>query len=104
MGYLMTFFKSRVGVPSMYVYRYKLCGGGVETLIWSVGGVIQSLKAPNKDGELADIVLGYDTPKGEQLWIPFHCRTPHCSGEACISQNTCRIVSTFDPSFEQKCQ
>jgi len=40
--------------------------------VYSLGGIIQSIKVPNKDGELADVVLGYDTPQGVlQIYI-FH--------------------------------
>ena len=44
--------------------RYKLCGGGIEAVIYSLGGIIQSIRVPNKDGVLSDITLGYDTPQG----------------------------------------
>ena len=34
---------------------------GVEMCVINYGGIVQSLVAPDRDGELADIVLGYDT-------------------------------------------
>ncbi|KAF6021845.1 hypothetical protein EB796_019849 [Bugula neritina] len=43
--------------------EFKLSGGGIEVTVYSLGGIIQSIKVPNKDGELADVVLGYDTPQ-----------------------------------------
>ena len=33
-------------------------------IIYSLGGIIQSLKVPNAEGVYADVVLGYDTPQG----------------------------------------
>ena len=45
----------------LYWYRFKLCGGGIEVIIYSLGGIIQSLKVPNAEGVYADVVLGYDT-------------------------------------------
>lgn len=45
--------------------RYKLTGGGIEVTIYSLGGLIQSIKVPNKEGCYADISLGQDAPQGE---------------------------------------
>ena len=39
-------------------------GGGVEVRIYNLGGIIQSIKVPDSDGNVADIALGYDTPQG----------------------------------------
>jgi len=54
------------------IYRYKLCGGGVEVVIYSLGGVIQSILAPNNQGEVVDVTLGYDTPQG---WLLLQFQT-----------------------------
>ncbi|MHC4413369.1 MAG: aldose epimerase family protein [Planctomycetota bacterium] len=35
--------------------------GGIEVKITNYGGIITSLKTPDRDGNLDDIVLGYDT-------------------------------------------
>lgn len=56
-----------LGLGSFDFCRYKLCGGGVEVVIYSLGGIIQSICAPNNDGVCADIALGYDTPQGTNL-------------------------------------
>lgn len=37
---------------------------GVEAKVISYGGIITSLKVPDKDGKLEDVVLGYDTLQG----------------------------------------
>ena len=36
---------------------------GLETRILSWGGIIQSLRVPDRDGRMADVVLGYDDPE-----------------------------------------
>ncbi|HET8925760.1 MAG TPA: aldose epimerase family protein [Candidatus Acidoferrum sp.] len=38
--------------------------GGMEATITTFGGAIVSLKVPDRDGKLADVVLGYDTLDG----------------------------------------
>jgi aldose 1-epimerase len=44
---------------------YKLTNkNGVEVDISTYGGVVQSLKVPDKNGKFADVVLGYDDLKG----------------------------------------
>ena len=41
---------------------YKLTNaGGVEARITDYGGIVVSLKVPDRDGVLGDVVLGYDT-------------------------------------------
>ena len=45
------------------VFAYTLCDGEGEATILSLGGALQSLKVPNKNGTLTDVVLGYDTPQ-----------------------------------------
>ena len=37
---------------------------GVEARILTYGGIIQSLKVPDKNGQLGDVVLGYDDLNG----------------------------------------
>jgi aldose 1-epimerase len=39
-------------------------GHGMEARIITYGGIVQSLKVPDKDGKLEDVVLGYDTLDG----------------------------------------
>src|SRR5260370_27927601 len=39
---------------------------GVEAAISTYGGVVVSLKVPDRNGKLADVVLGYDTLEGYQ--------------------------------------
>jgi aldose 1-epimerase len=43
------------------VYRYTLSGGGVTANILSYGGIIQSIEAPSRGGQDADVVLGFKT-------------------------------------------
>ena len=45
------------------VHAYVLCDGSSEATILSLGGALQSLKVPDKKGQLTDVVLGYDTPQ-----------------------------------------
>jgi aldose 1-epimerase len=50
--------KTRDGVP---VYLYTLRNAnGMEARICTFGGIVQSLKVPDRDGRIADVVLGYD--------------------------------------------
>lgn len=47
------------------VYQYKLDNkAGVELTVISYGGIITSLKTPDREGVLEDIVLGYDSLSG----------------------------------------
>ena len=45
------------------VHAYTLCDGVGEVTVLSLGGALQSIKVPDKDGKLTDVVLGYDTPQ-----------------------------------------
>src|SRR5688500_7185246 len=45
-------------VVNMYTLTNK---NGVEMKVINYGGIIVSLKVPDKNGELADVVLGYDS-------------------------------------------
>jgi aldose 1-epimerase len=56
------FGKTREGET---VYRYALANDhGVKAVIISYGAAIESLKTPDRNGKLSDIVLGYDTLEG----------------------------------------
>jgi aldose 1-epimerase len=56
------FGKTPDGQP---VEIYKLCNSkGAEADIMTYGGAVQKLIMPDKDGKMADIVLGYDTLDG----------------------------------------
>src|SRR5207247_9633846 len=39
-------------------------GHGVDSRITNYGGILVSLKAPDRNGKLADVVLGFDDPEG----------------------------------------
>lgn len=41
------------------VELYTLCGGGLEVGIMTYGGIIQSLRVPDREGHVANIVLGF---------------------------------------------
>lgn len=43
------------------VTRYTLTQGKLEACILDYGGILQSLRVPDRDGKPADIVLGFDT-------------------------------------------
>src|SRR5512142_2686029 len=43
---------------------YALKDGAIEADIITYGGIIQSLKVPDKKGNVADVVLGYDNLEG----------------------------------------
>lgn len=45
------------------VHAYVLCDGASEATVLSLGGALQSVKVPDKNGKLTDVVLGYDTPQ-----------------------------------------
>lgn len=44
---------------------------GVEVAITNFGGIIQSLKVPDKNGQLVDVVLGFDNIEGYLTEHPF---------------------------------
>src|SRR5436853_7929608 len=43
---------------------FTLTSGAVEARIMTYGGILVSLKVPDRTGKVADIVLGYDTADG----------------------------------------
>jgi aldose 1-epimerase len=55
------FGKTPDGTP---VDIYTLKDGAIEARILTYGGIIQTLKVPDKNGKSADVVLGYDTLDG----------------------------------------
>jgi aldose 1-epimerase len=55
------FGKTPAGIP---VEIYTLKSGPIEARIMTYGGIIQSLKLPDKSGKLADVVLGFDSLDG----------------------------------------
>lgn len=46
------------------VYAYTFADGDKSMKVLSLGGIIQSLVLPDKDGRPTDVLLGYDTVKG----------------------------------------
>ena len=57
-----SFGKTSKGIP---VDEYVLTSGkGVEARLLTYGATLNSLKVPDRDGELADVVLGYDDIQG----------------------------------------
>lgn len=55
------FGKTADGIP---VDIYTLRDGTVEARIMTYGGILQSLKVPDRHGKLADVVLGFDSLEG----------------------------------------
>jgi len=55
------FGKTPDGTP---VEIYTLKSGPIEARIMTYGGIIQSLKVPDKNGKVADVVLGFDSLDG----------------------------------------
>lgn len=57
------------GIPvEIYTLRND---NGMEARIMTYGGIIQSLKVPDKNGQLGDVVLGYDTLDGYLTNSPY---------------------------------
>ena len=46
------------------VYAYTFVDGDKSMKVLSLGGIIQSLVLPDKNGRPTDVLLGYDTVKG----------------------------------------
>src|SRR5262249_47959975 len=46
-------------------------GHGVEATIATLGGIVVSLKVPDKKGTFADVVLGFDTGEGYRQNSPY---------------------------------
>src|SRR5438045_2336286 len=58
------FGKTREGVSvSVYALKNK---SGIEARITNYGGIVVSLKTPDRNGAMADIVLGFDSVEGYQ--------------------------------------
>src|SRR5215470_17855591 len=56
-----SFGKTPDGTP---VDIYTLKSGAIEARIITYGGIVQSLKVPDKNGKIADVVLGFDSIDG----------------------------------------
>src|ERR1700687_6340416 len=57
-----SFGRPPVGQPvDLYVLTAK---GGAEASVTNYGGAVVSLKVPDRNGKLADVVLGYDNADG----------------------------------------
>lgn len=55
------------------VYAYTMSAKcGLEITILDLGGIIQSIKMPGKDGSVKDIVCGYDTPEEYMINDGYH--------------------------------
>ena len=68
-GSPVAFGATQDGTPVwLYTLRNK---NGVEARIMTYGGIIQSLKVPDKNGKLGDVVLGYDTLDGYLTNSPY---------------------------------
>ena len=58
-----TLMKEPYGVidgSTVYIYTLRN-GSGMEARITNYGGMITSLKVPDRNGNLGDVVLGYDS-------------------------------------------
>lgn len=65
----MDFGKTLDGTPvELYTLRNS---NGMEAKIMTYGGIVQSLKVPDKNGSFGDIVLGYDSIDGYLTNSPF---------------------------------
>lgn len=66
--------KSKFGVTAQQdtVYKYALYNqNGMQIAILNYGGVIQSIKTPDKNGEMADIALGFNEIGKYQKYSPY---------------------------------
>src|SRR5215469_3700016 len=63
------FGKTLDGTPvELYTLRNSK---GMEARIMTYGGIVQSLKVPDKNGQFGDVVLGYDSIDGYLTNSPF---------------------------------
>jgi aldose 1-epimerase len=53
------------------VEQFTLCAGGLELAAITYGGTIVSLRAPDRDGALADVMLGHDALRGYLEHSPY---------------------------------
>ena len=61
----VTHASTGVTVDGKTIEEYTLTNShGIEVRAITYGGIIRSLKVPDRSGAIADIVLGFDTPKG----------------------------------------
>lgn len=42
--------------------EFTISAGGITTVVLDYGAIVQSLRVPDREGRVADVVLGYDTP------------------------------------------
>jgi aldose 1-epimerase len=61
----VTHSTSTVRVDGKPIELFTLASGrGIEMQVMSYGAIITSLKVPDRDGRVADVVLGFDSPQG----------------------------------------
>jgi aldose 1-epimerase len=64
-GPTVTRIESRASLDGKPIDLFRLTNGhGMELEAMTYGGIIRSLKVPDRAGNIADVVLGFDTPQG----------------------------------------
>lgn len=67
------------------VHRYAMCGeGGIKVFVLDYGAILQSMLVPDREGQLADILCGYDDPLGYS--------NPNCDQGAIVGRFANRIA------------
>ncbi|HKP75404.1 MAG TPA: aldose epimerase family protein [Longimicrobiaceae bacterium] len=52
--------------------EFTISAGGLTAVVLNYGAIVQSLRAPDRDGNVADVVLGYDTEaeyEGDEFYL-----------------------------------
>ena len=63
-GPTVTRIESRASLDGKPIDLFRLTNGhGMELEAMTYGGIITSLKVPDRAGNVADVVLGFDTPR-----------------------------------------
>jgi len=54
------------------VAEFTISAGGITAVVLDYGAIVQSLRVPDRDGNVADVVLGYNTPpeyEGDSFYL-----------------------------------
>ena len=97
-----SFGKTKDGSPvKIYTLRNS---GGVEAKISDYGGIVTSLKVPDRDGKMGDVVLGYNTLAGYLKVSPhFGCLVGRCGnrfakGKFTLNGTTYQLATNNGPN------
>lgn len=75
------------------VYEYTLSRGGITVKVITLGGIITAIHAPDRDGKIDDVVLGFDSLEGYLKGHPYF---------GCITGRVCNRIAHGKFTLEGK--